>query len=347
MSIKRKIVAGLNNILNPIDITVSRKSEIDDLREFYGKARHHSFKKSPLPKGSSKYLNNNNEKLNELRKRYLKLNLPVTMKSIWEQKKLRREIDLRYFRGDNAYIFQKRDGNRAAQYFLTAYYIKSIDFLGMLDNLTEDDLFGIDIYNFNGKNTLSRDLLDSIIEMYFLIDTIKLHQMKNVKILDIGAGYGRFCHRAWFQFPKIATIFSTDAIAESTFLSEFYLNYRKVDRKNRVIPLDEVQCFLANHHIDLAINIHSFSECPVEANRWWLDRLQDNGTRYLMIVPNPSDHEGQRLLSMELDGTNIDYMPDLVSRGFELVVKRPKYRDLSVQREGVSPTYHYLFELKT
>jgi len=292
MSIKRRIVGGLNNILSPFDITVSRKSEIDDLREFYGKARHHSFKKSQLPKGASDYLNNNNERLKKLKRRYLNFDFPVTTHSIWQQKRLRYEIDIQYFRGDNAYIFQKRAGNRAAQYFLTAYYIKTIDFLGMLDNLSEDNLFGIDTYNFNGKNTLSRDLLDSIVEMYFLIDTIKLHQMKNINILDIGAGYGRFCHRAWFQFPEIATIFSTDAIAESTFLSEFYLSYRKVDEKNRVIPLDEVQGLLTDHHIDLATNIHSFSECPLDAIGWWLDNLQDNGTRYLMIVPNASDHEG-------------------------------------------------------
>ena len=60
MSIKRKIVAGLNNILSPFDITVSRKSEIDNLREVYGKARHHSFIKSPLPEDTADYLNNNN-----------------------------------------------------------------------------------------------------------------------------------------------------------------------------------------------------------------------------------------------------------------------------------------------
>ncbi len=46
----------------------------------------------------------------------------------------------------------------------------------------------------------------------------------------------------------------TDAYATSTFLSEYYLNFRGQPRAS-VVPLDEVQTALATHPVDLAVNV--------------------------------------------------------------------------------------------
>jgi hypothetical protein len=52
-------------------------------------------------------------------------------------------------------------------YALSTYYIKSMDRLRLLETLTEDELFGNFVFEIDHK-IVSRDLLDSILEIYFL-----------------------------------------------------------------------------------------------------------------------------------------------------------------------------------
>ena len=59
-----------------------------------------------------------------------------------------------------------------------------------------------------------------------------------------------------------------------------------------------------------------------------------------MIVPNDSDS----LLTTESKG-HLDFLPAITSKGYKLIIKQPKYLDPNIQRCGVTPTYHYLFEL--
>jgi hypothetical protein len=141
-------------------------------------------------------------------------------------------------------------------------------------------------------------------------------------------------------FPLLGGYFCADAVASSTFLSEYYLRFRGVDDKARAIPLDELEQTLAGRRIDLAVNIHSFPECTVEAIGWWLDLLRRHGVPRLMIVPNRGKHGGEKLV------TNMGepMEPLLEARGYQLVVKAPKYADPVVQRYGVQPTWYYLFE---
>jgi 2-polyprenyl-3-methyl-5-hydroxy-6-metoxy-1,4-benzoquinol methylase len=67
--------------------------------------------------------------------------------------------------------------------------------------LEEDDDFGAEVFDFHGK-VVSRDLLDSIIEINFLDRHLGFSSRRAVNVLDIGAGYGRLAHRMATAFPK-------------------------------------------------------------------------------------------------------------------------------------------------
>lgn len=220
-------------------------------------------------------------------------------------------------------------------YALALLYVKSIDRLGFLEKLTEDDFFGNFTFNFDQK-IISRDLLDSIIEIYFLEKHLSISSSKNLSVLDIGAGYGRLAHRMLCALPNIETYWCTDAIATSTFICEYYLRFRKLESRGKAIPMDEVENALKKQPIDIAINIHSFSECNISAVDWWLSLLNKHKVKYLMIVPNSefletNDHK--------------DFGNLIEKHGYKLVAKEPKYRIPVVQKYAINPTCHYLFEL--
>lgn len=210
---------------------------------------------------------------------------------------------------------------------------------GLLETLEEDDLFGIHTFRIAGR-LVSRDLLDSIIEIGFLEDHLHVAAFNDLTILDIGAGYGRLAHRAVTALPNIADYLCTDALAVSTFISEYYLRFRKVEDKARAVPLDQIEAVLQRNDVDIAVNIHSFSECAVGAIEWWLRLLEKSRVKYLMIVPDALKNGGRLLQTV--DGK--DFRGVVEKHGYRLTAKEPKYRDSFVQEYGMNPTYHYLFE---
>jgi hypothetical protein len=146
----------------------------------------------------------------------------------------------------------------------------------------------------------------------------------------------------------LVQVICTDAVPESTFLSEYYLRFRGITNNAQVVPLDEIERVLDENEILLAVNIHSFSECSMSSIGWWLDLLTKHRVHYLFVVPNADWHGGTRLLTQEPAGNKRqDFMPAILSRGYKLFRKRTQYSASGVQKYGVSPTYYYLFELKT
>src|SRR5436190_8784088 len=120
-----------------------------------------------LPADAASHLRPDHPHLAELKKRYAAFNRRVTGPLIWDAHYVSAE-DLRYFRGDNAYVWQLRGPNAdPGAYALATYYVKSMDSLGLLSQLAEDHCFGNFAFDIAGK-LVSRDLLDSIIEIYFL-----------------------------------------------------------------------------------------------------------------------------------------------------------------------------------
>jgi hypothetical protein len=250
-----------------------------------------------------------------------------------------RPEDITYFRGDNAWVWQVRGKNRnILAYTLSLYYLKSIDHLGLLDKLTEDNCFGNFSFTIAGRQ-VSRDLIDSITEICFLDRHLGIASRTGLRVLDIGAGYGRLAHRMVDALPGMERFICTDAVAVSTFVSDYYLRFRSVE-KAIVVPLDEIEKTLSDCRVDLAMNIHSFSECRIEAIEWWVRLLSKHGIKNVMIAPNG---DGERLLTN--DGR--DFLPLLERYGYRTVLKEPQFMDPLVQEYGLLPTWYHLLELQS
>ena len=290
-----------------------------------------------LPTSAREYLRSENPRLKELRARYAKCPSEVTTPAVWHAGYVSNE-DLVHFRGDNAYVWQTGGGNMNPMgYALSYFYLKSIDKLDLFERLEEDGCFGNHVESIENR-AVSRDLLDSIAEINFLERHLALSTRSKLNILDIGAGYGRLAHRMTRALPQISNYLCTDAIPESTFLCDYYLRFRSTadTAPARAVLLDEIEQTLSEQPIDIALNIHSFSECTVEAVEWWLSLLARHKVRHLMIVPN-----GNGPLHTN-DGT--DLAPIIHRHGYRLVVREPKFGDALVQQYGINPAHHHLFD---
>jgi hypothetical protein len=299
-----------------------------------------SYKRVELPEEAIRYLRPDNPRLLDLQRRYSTFNLNATAPLVWHEGYLRDE-EIPYFRGDNAYVWQVRGQNtNILGYTLAFYYLKSVDRLNFLEKMSEDGAFGNFTFHI-GNRDVSRDLLDSVAEMYFLERHLNISNSRNLTILDIGAGYGRLALRATQGWPTLQNVLCTDAVASSTFISEFYLRYRGVGDKAEVIPLDEIERTLTSRRIDLAVNIHSFSECQLAAIDWWVGLIARGGVKHLMIVPNSTDPGGERLLTNDRK----DFTPLLEKHGYRLIAAEPKFHDVIVQEYAIEPSTHFLFAL--
>ena len=124
-------------------------------------------KDSNLPDGALEYLNKSNPRLKELKKSYLNYIQTNHKTDLWLDEYVIDE-HLLYFRGDNPYVWQKRGINlNIMAYAMTYFWIKNHDKDNLLSKFVEDNSFGVQTFNFNGK-IVSRDLLDSINEIKFL-----------------------------------------------------------------------------------------------------------------------------------------------------------------------------------
>jgi hypothetical protein len=323
------------------DFTVVRRSRVDKLEaqldQVYGN-RAAPLTAPPLPPGAEEVLRPDHPQLAEYERRYA--GHPAADSSQWSRDYIRNTVDMRFFRANNSYVWQQWDSADPFRYGLTAYYTRLHDRLRLLERLDEDGLFGAERYVIDGM-VVSRDLLDSVTELTFLDEEVGL-SARNVTVLDIGAGYGRLAHRAITAFPNL-TYICADAVPLSTFLSSYYLGFRRATDRASVIPLDQITDTLPGKKIDVAVNIHSFGECPLDAIKWWLNLLAENDVQRLLIVPNTKD----RLLSKERNAPRVEFRPLVEAAGFELVRKRPKYDDSEfMQRHGLHgpfPMFYFLF----
>ena len=337
MGERTRLLASINLILGRFGYqTVPTRT----LYEWQRRPAGRSFVAKPVPKEAEEYLTPENPRFQDLVERYANADPRVTEPLTWTAGYVTPD-DLRYFRGDNPYVWQLRGRFAEIHYVLTTYYVKDIDRLGLLEKLAEDGAFGAYTFPVDGK-AVSRDLLDSILHLDFLDRHLGLSKASGLNILDIGAGYGRLANRTLEALPDLGTYYCTDAVASSTFLSEYYLKFRGIGDSGRVVALDRLE-ELDMANIGLAINIHSFSECRLSAVVWWVELLARLSVKYLMIVPNAQSHGGNELLT----NTGDDFLPVIEAQGYKLVAKEPKYRDPSVQKYGLFPSYHYLFELSS
>jgi SAM-dependent methyltransferase len=280
------------------------------------------------------YLSPSNPVLTGLKARYAAVGGPEhSFWSFWEAK-----INLLKFRGESDYLSQAYFRNTQKRYELTSAYVEMIDADGWLRYLTEDRLFGVKTWDVLPGVLVTRDLLDSIIELHFLKEALGWKEKDDLRVLDIGAGYGRFAHRFVHLFPR-GQIDCIDAIATSTFLCQFYLEFRGCAAQAHVVPFDR-RSDLKSGAYSLALNVHSWSECSLPFVREWLGLLRDLRVPYLFIVPHRDD-----LTTKETDGSSKPYFDAMRRCGFRLVRKQRKFaRSIVVDRAGIFPTNYYLFE---
>src|ERR1700693_2625718 len=108
--------------------------------------------------------------------------------SFWEWWPKHSGFGLDNFRAQNNFLGDRERHTENALF----QYVKSIDKLDWLNTCQEDGAFGVKMQNCE-NHIVSRDLVDSVIEIDWLNKTLPSDQWNT--ILDIGAGYGRMAHR--------------------------------------------------------------------------------------------------------------------------------------------------------
>ncbi|HWY23551.1 MAG TPA: putative sugar O-methyltransferase [Nevskia sp.] len=330
--------AWVKALLERFGYRIERLSQ-DDLR--YRRGGHDD--STPLPPGAEAELRPDNPRLQELKRRYAAVDSPVCAHTLWSVEMDDATLDLRWFRGDNAYVWQYRSVREQARfkYYLYTQYIAGLDTRGLLGTtLTEDGAFGCFVFKHHELPSASRDLLDSVNELYFLDRHWNLFGRRNVRVLDIGAGYGRLAHRMLAAAPGVERYWCIDAIPRSTFLCEWYLRYRGCLDRATVVPLDEMETALSKGMVDLAMNIHSFSEMSYAAIEGWISWLARLEVPALLILPN----DPQRLQSLEADGSKRDIDGLLAQHGYRLKVRESTVRNADLRELMGIDEHFFLFE---
>lgn len=330
MTLRRELLGGANRVLDKLGVHVLPTSDYQLMRRSFEGPQ---FVGPDLPEAARDILRWDNPGLIDLERRYARH--PAAAHTQWQKGNLRSVIDVSRFRGDNHYVHQTRFNPSEAVYFMTAYYMRDTDRLGLFGKLKEDGLFGAYTITFHDDDTISRDLLDSINQANMIARV--LGRTGGWRVLDIGAGYGRLAHRLAEGIANAHTT-CTDAVPLSTFLSKFYLDFRGVGDRSAVVPLDEVETRLTGQAFDIVTNIHSFPECPKRAIAWWLDRLDTIAVSKLLIVPNRAD----AFLSTEADGRHLDFEHLFVEHGWTHVHSEPIYAQSQVaQRCALYPHFKF------
>ncbi len=296
---------------------------------------------TPLPAGATRELTEDNPRLRGLRSSYAELDLPVCTVSRWHDGAVESFLDLRYFRGETLFLWHYRELPRitALKYFIFARYVQERDNLGLLGSLTEDGAFGCWTFSYTHYGRFSRDLLESVNELCFLERELGLSRREQFSVLDIGAGYGRLAHRMTTAFPNLSDYCCVDAVPEATFLSEYYLSFRGCAPRARVVPLSSIGSELRPGAFDLAVNIHSFSECTHAAISWWIEQLRRLEVPRLLVIPN----EPTECLSLEADGSRRDFMPLVEQAGYRLAHREPVLDDAAVRELVALHDHFHLF----
>lgn len=249
---------------------------------------------------------------------------------VWSERHLN-NFDVMKFRGDNVYVWQTRVFQEI-HFFVSYLFALKVDKLGLHTKLTETGSYGVETFNFHG-GLVSRDLIDSIIEINYLDEKLQFSKSSNFHILDIGAGYGRFAKRIQEGFSNIK-VSCIDAIPLSTCLSRVYLKDEIKAGKvtvHQLDTLDEVQ----EGEINLAINIHSFSEMSLPSIVTWVNFLLEKKIENIFIVPNGSS------LALN-DGTDFGRIFD--EAGYRIVSVDDKFGHPDYSRFGIYPSTYFLLK---
>lgn len=230
------------------------------------------------------------------------------------------------FRTDNVFVWQKR-GYTKQNLEAAAEIAMHLDERKYLDLMFENGSFGVQTFSYNDK-VFSRDLIDSCIELNYLS---KFFPTGVKRIIDIGAGYGRFTYRA-LEVGFIEHAVCIDANPKATLVSNIFLDKEIARNKVNILGVDSV-ADLPKFTYDLAVNIHSFSEMSLQAVESWIRTIRELGVPWLFVVPNPPNLALNDKTSFE--GTLRHY-------GFEVFSSRKKYGEHALESIAMHPSTFYL-----
>jgi SAM-dependent methyltransferase len=282
-------------------------------------------------------------RLAALRARYATVDSGAVRHSFWSTDRVDSWVDLEHFRGHGMYVWQylERPVVTEQRYFLYLSYLERQDHAGLLAQVEEDGAFGAPVFDFPSRNPVSRDLLDSVNEILYLDRQLGILARDDLRVLDIGAGYGRLAHRMAQLVPGLVDYACADAIPESTYVCERYLAHRLVQPPCRVIELPDASREISAGRFDLAVNVHSFSEMSIASVEHWIGAISDGKVLDLMVVPNAPT----ALESLEADGSKRDLMPLFRDAGYELDHREPIITDPATRALfGIEDHFH-LFRL--
>jgi len=323
-----QIRLDLNRVLKRFDLGLYRQSEVEAKQGILARGR------DDLPEGAAERLRPDHPRIAELGSAYA--DHPASDLSVWSDHRLKGQIDLRYFRGDTQYLYQDR-GTSELAYRLSYDVARSSDSLGLFDRVNEDGSFGAIAFEIEGV-AVSRDLIDSVLELNYLSEMLGAGSLDDINLLDIGAGYGRLPHRLLQAFPG-ATASATDAVPISTFLCEYFLSEHLGLSNASVVPLHKFSEHLESQSFDVAVNIHSWPETTTNSVHWWLQQLADHDVNRILII-----HGSETLFTRSHQLSEEPFEPLLERFGYRRVDLRPKYSDPLAQRLGAFPAFYHFFE---
>ena len=224
---------------------------------------------------------------------------------------------------------------RLLQAYTVAYeYALSHDRLAALSKFSDDGAYGGLRFEVNGQ-IVSSDTIDSCLQLNFIARHCGFTPADELMMVDIGAGWGRLVSRFLELFPR-SFAYALDAVPFSSFCAHRYLKHRGHSDRARVgsrAKLEGVQ----PGTLDIAVNIHSWSEAPLASIEEWLSRLDALRVPFLFFVPH-----GVPAYTTEQSGPPKLIVPTILAHGWQTVAEEPKYGvSLQRQQNGLYPLAHY------
>lgn len=203
----------------------------------------------------------------------------LDMWSTWQNKVI---SNLPYFCADTDFVGQDRE---QAKFEACAHKVVQQQEIYDKDGKEKDIPFGALIRDTQACGRVSRMWLETNREIDFIKQSLNL---KDLKVLDIGAGYGRLAAVLSKEVKSYSTV---DAVEISASICRYYtqLHNAKVQVMN-LTDLLVAQKTKTLPQFDLAINIHSWSECSYENVRQWLELLKELQVPYLFTITHGNNY---------------------------------------------------------
>jgi FkbM family methyltransferase len=247
-------------------------------------------------------------------------------------------VELPWFRGESLRALDRPQHPRATAIALLLY-LRHLERRGggeLIARLGEDGAFGAWSAEIPGRGRVSRELLDSAAALLFLERTLGVLSKPGLRVLDVGAGYGRLAHRMAVAHPSLGDYCCVGAIPESTFVCEYYLAFRGVMPPARVLALDQLET-LEPGSFDLAVDLDGLSVGRLQPISWWAQQLARLRVPHLLAV---ADQAG----GWSTGGTR-DAPAALAAAGYRQAALEPVIDDPALRELLQAHDRHLLFEL--